>query len=125
MKRRLFLLSAVFLMSGWLNAYSIGPNNFYKTIRSKRVVLVKFWASWCAPCSILKPEFEKAKKIIGNRALLVEYNIDLGGDVLRRYQVKRIPTMILFVNGKEVERSISVLGYQDIVDWVLGYVPVN
>lgn len=108
-----------------LNAYPIGPKNFNKVIHSKRIVLVKFWASWCVPCSMLKPNFERAKKIIGKRALLVEYNVDLGGDPLRDYGVATVPTMILFENGKAIEENHSILSAKDIADWVLGYVPVN
>ncbi len=108
-----------------LNAYPIGPKNFNKAIHSKRVVLVKFWAKWCAMCSLLNPNFQQAKKIIGKKALLLEYNVDLGGYPLKKYQITTLPTMILFENGKPVEKNSSILSAKDIADWVLGYVPVN
>jgi thioredoxin-like negative regulator of GroEL len=72
---------------------------------------------------MLKPEFEKAKRAVGNRALFVEYNIDLGDDILRKYGVTHIPTMILFENGKAVDGVESVLDAKNIKEWVLGYVP--
>jgi thioredoxin 1 len=83
--------------------------------------LVKFWASWCAPCSVLNPEFKEAKKIIGKKALLVEYNVDLGGKVLEKYNIEYLPTMIIFKNAKEVERTNSILNSNEIANWVLKY----
>ena len=115
---------AVFLLlSLFLSAYAIGPNSFDRTIKTHKVVLVKFWASWCMPCRMLKPNFDRAKREIGKKALLVEYNVDLGGEPLRRYGIRTIPTMLLFVNGKLVDISHSILSAKDIKEWVLGYVP--
>jgi len=121
MKRVIIIFLTSLLLAATLNAKAIGPNSFYKTIKSHKLVLVKFWASWCIPCSILKPEFNRAKKILGKRALLVEYNVDLGGSPLRKYNIHLIPTMVLFKNGKEVSSYSSVLSSDDIVNWVLKY----
>ncbi len=117
------LLAVAFLLISAVNAHEIGPSNFDRTIKSHKYVLVKFWASWCGPCQMLKPEFEKAKRVAGNKVYFATYNIDLRGEPLSRYNVSMIPTMILFVDGKEVDRSNSVLSSSDIVSWVLGYVP--
>jgi thioredoxin len=123
MKQLKLLFLSLILLFNLSNAKVIGPNNFYKTIKQNRYVLVKFWAPWCAPCSILNPEFKKAKKIAGKKVLFATYNIDLKGEPLNRYNISIIPTMVLFVNGKEVSRSSSILSAEDIASWVLGYVP--
>ncbi len=117
------LLSILLLLSSLILAQSIGPSNFDRVIKSHKVVLVEFWAPWCPGCAMLRPNFLKAKREIGNKALLVEYNVDLAGEPIRRYNVQTIPTMILFVDGRVVEVSKSILSAQDIKDWVLGYVP--
>jgi len=123
MKKILTTLIITLFTSIALQAYEVTPSNFEKAIHSKRVVLVKFYATWCQPCKILKPEFDKAKREVGNKVLFVEYNIDSGIDILRKYGVKRVPTMILFENGKAVGGVESVLDAQNIKEWVLGYVP--
>jgi len=121
-KIKLIILITI-LFSTFIYAKAINPNNFYKTIKSHKVVLVKFWAPWCGPCNILKPKFEKAKHIAGKKVLFATYNVDLRGEPLKRYNIRSIPTMILFVNGKEIDRSQSILNANDISSWVLGYVP--
>jgi len=123
MKRVIYAILLSILTSVALQAYEVTPKTFNKVIHSKRVVLVKFYANWCMPCKMLKPEFEKAKRAVGKRALFVEYNIDLGNDILRKYGVSHIPTMILFENGKAVDGVESVLDAKNIKEWVLGYVP--
>ncbi len=104
-------------------AKSLNANNFHSTISKKGVVIVKFWATWCTPCKMLTPEFNKAKKIVGDRAIFATYNVDNRGKPLKQYNISTIPTMVLFENGKEVDRSNSILSAKDITDWVLGYIP--
>jgi len=58
---------------------------------------------------------------VGKRAKFVEYNVDLGGEPLNRYNIKLLPTMVIFKNGKEVSRDSSVLDSQAIADWVSNY----
>jgi len=123
MKKFLYATLITLLATLTLQAYEVTPSNFDKAIHSKRVVLVKFYANWCAPCHILKPEFDKAKQEVGDKALFVEYNVDNGKDILRKYGVTHLPTMILFENGKAVDGVESVVDAQNIKEWVLGYVP--
>jgi len=123
MRKFIYTITFLLLTSITLNAYAIGPKTFDQTIKNNKVVLVKFWAYWCPSCAMLKSDFEKAKKIIGKKAKLVEYDVDLGGKPLNKYGVQILPTMILFVNGKVVDKSNSILSAKDIADWVLGYVP--
>jgi thioredoxin len=120
-KKLVYLFLVTFFATSLLNAQQISSKNFYQVLKNNKVVVVKFWASWCMPCSILKPEFHKAKKIVGKRAKFVEYNVDLGGEPLNRYNIKLLPTMVIFKNGKEVSRDSSVLDSQAIADWVSNY----
>ena len=102
-------------------SYNLTPKNFYSTINKKKVVLVKFWAPWCAPCSVLKPEFEEASKIVSNKAIMASYNVDLRSNILFKYHINMIPTMVLFKNSKEIDRRNSIMSSEDIAQWVLSY----
>ena len=116
------ILLTIFIISS-LFGYELTPDNFYKTIQNNRVVIVKFWASWCPSCRILAPKFEEAKSIVGKRALFATYNVDLQSELLSKYNIEMIPTMVIFVNGKEVERNNSpLLTSKEIANWVLNYV---
>ena len=125
MKKIKYGLIALLLVTSLLTSKVVGPNNFDRTIINHKYVLVKFWAPWCGPCSMLKPEFERAKRIAGKKVLFATYNVDLKGKPLSRYNIFTIPTMVFFIDGKEVSRSNSILSAQDIAEWVLGYVPSN
>jgi len=102
-------------------AKQIGPSNFSDVLAKNQVVIVKFWAPWCMPCSILKPEFNKAKQVLGKKAKFVEYNVDLRGKPLEKYNITLIPTMVIFKNGKEVSRDSSILDSSSIINWVSQY----
>ena len=110
-----------FIATVFLNAQQIGPKSFDSVINKNRVVIVKFWAPWCMPCSILKPEFNKAKAQVGKKVKFVEYNVDLRGKPLNKYNIQVVPTMVIFKNGKEVSRDSSILDSSAIVNWVNQY----
>jgi len=110
-----------FIATIFLNAQQVGPKNFNTVIDKNRIVVVKFWAPWCMPCSILKPEFNKAKAKLSKKVKFVEYNVDLHGEPLRKYNIEVIPTMLIFKNGKEVSRDSSILDSSAIVNWINQY----
>ncbi len=114
-------LALILLLSSSLAlALSVGPKSLNRVIHSHKIVLVKFWASWCIPCSIMKPDFEAAKRVLKKKGVTVaEYNVDLGGST--KYGVYTIPTLILYVNGKAIEQKQGVLDKDSIIMWVEGY----
>ena len=67
MKKFYFLVLVSIFATIFSEARAVGPKDFERAIRSKDMAIVKFWASWCMPCSILKPEFEKAKRKMGRK----------------------------------------------------------
>ena len=115
------IVLVLFFATTLANAKQVGPSNFDDVISKNRVVIVKFWASWCMPCSILKPEFNKAKQVLGKKVKFVEYNVDLRGKPLEDYSIELIPTMVIFKDGKEVSRDSSILDSSSIVNWVSQY----
>ena len=86
--------------------------NFDELIK-EGTVLVDFNANWCGPCKMLKPVLEsvayEGKKI-------VSINVDDARDLAIKYGVMSIPCLVVFKDGKEVKRSVGLIGKSEIID---------
>ena len=86
----------------------VSDSSFEKDVLSAgKPVLVDFWAEWCAPCRMLAPTVEAVAEHYGDTASVVKLNVDDNPSTAQRYGIKGIPTLILFREGKEVERVVG------------------
>ena len=74
-------------------------------LQSSDPVLVDFWAAWCAPCRMLSPTIDQIAQDFAGRAKVVKLNVDEAQQTAFRYNVRSIPTLILFKNG-QVEMQV-------------------
>lgn len=96
----------------------LGEAAFEKHIaRSQLPVLVDFWAPWCGPCRMMAPQFEAAAKQLEPHVRLAKVNTEEAQALGARLNIRSIPTLALFVNGREVARQPGAMGAADIVRW--------
>jgi thioredoxin 2 len=81
-------------------------------------VLVDFWAPWCGPCRMVAPELEKVAARQSGKLLVVKVNTDQLGDLGQRFNIRSIPTLAVFVNGREAARVAGARQASDVEAWV-------
>ncbi|MFD0798719.1 thioredoxin [Maribacter chungangensis] len=89
--------------------------NFNTIIASETPVLVDFFAEWCGPCKTLAPILKAVKEDLGDAVKIVKIDVDKNQPLAGKYQVRGVPTMILFKNGKQVWRKSGALPKHEIV----------
>ena len=84
--------------------------NFAKEVeRSQTPVVVDFWATWCGPCKILAPTFEKLSHEYTGKMKFAKLNVDDSQELAGKFDVRGIPCMVIFNKGKEVQRIVGML----------------
>jgi thioredoxin 1 len=86
---------------------SLTEKNFQYQTKDK-VILVDFWAEWCAPCRMMAPVLNDVASELSGNAFVGKVNIEEYPTFAQNYQVRNIPTMILFKNGKEINRFVGI-----------------
>jgi thioredoxin 1 len=86
---------------------TLTDKNFQHQIKNK-VVLVDFWASWCAPCLMMAPVLNDVADGLTGNSHVGKVNIEQYQSLAQRFQVRNIPTMILLKNGVEVNRFVGI-----------------
>ena len=98
-----------------VEAKGMTKNDFEKLINSDKKVLVDFNATWCGPCQMLSPILKQVKDSLGDRVSIIKIDVDKNQLIASQYQVRGVPTMILFQNGKQLWRQSGVLSATDLI----------
>ena len=91
-------------------------DSFSNIINSDIPVLVDFYADWCGPCKMLAPILKQVKDDLGNQVKIIKVDVDKNQELAAKFQVRGVPTMVLFKEGKQLWRQSGVLQKQQIVD---------
>lgn len=90
-------------------------SSFNKLIEGDTPVLVDFHALWCGPCKMLAPVLKEVKDELGDKVKIIKIDVDQNQSLANRYQVRGVPTMMLFRKGKMVWRQSGLLPKEQIL----------
>lgn len=94
-------------------------SNFDQLIQYEKPILVDFFATWCGPCKMLSPILKEVKDQLGDQISIIKIDVDKNQQLAAQYQVRGVPTMILFQKGKQLWRQSGVVDKNAIVNTIL------
>jgi thioredoxin 1 len=89
--------------------------SFQEIIHSDKPVLIDFFATWCGPCQQLSPILKQVKDVMGERIFILKIDVEKNEQLAAQYQVRGVPTMLLFQNGKQLWRQSGVLSKDQLI----------
>ncbi len=104
--------------------YSINDQNFDDVVLNEKTLLtlVDFWAPWCGPCRAIAPILEEIGLAFKDRVKIFKMNIDDDPNVPVKYQVRSIPTLILFFQGEKLESKVGMQSKDSLDEWLQSHI---
>jgi thioredoxin 2 len=96
----------------------LSEQNFESTILEGGIVLVDFWAAWCGPCKMAKPEVAKVAKEMAGRALVLEVDTEKHPQLAAQYRVQGIPHFVVLRNGALVFQQAGLVRAAEMKRWL-------
>lgn len=90
-------------------------SKFQDIIQSEKPVLVDFFAEWCSPCKMMAPILSEVKSQVGEAASIIKIDVDKNPEAAAAYQVRGVPTLILFKKGQIVWKQSGVVQPNELI----------
>jgi thioredoxin 1 len=90
-------------------------SKFSELINQDKPVLVDFFAEWCGPCKTMSPILKEVKDILGDKISIIKIDVDKNQSLAAKYQVRGVPTFILYKEGKQVWKQSGAVQKNQLV----------
>jgi len=98
-----------------LNTVTLTDTSFDKDVLTSDIpVLVDFWAEWCGPCRMMEPTIDAVATAYAGRVKVGKLNVDDNGGTAMRYNIRGIPTLLLFKGGQVVDQRVGAIGKSEV-----------
>jgi len=87
-------------------------------INNVKPIIVDFWAEWCRPCKQIGPILEEISNEYNDKITIGKLDVDENPETPGKYQIRGIPTMLLFNNGKLVDTKVGMSSKTDLKEWI-------
>ena len=90
-------------------------SKFLDIINKDKPVLVDFFATWCGPCQTMAPILKQVKDELGKKVTIIKIDVDKNQALASKFQVRGVPTFVLFKNGKQVWKQAGLVSKKDLI----------